>query len=135
MDIFFELKKLNFPTEKYLVIGGAALAGRGLKETRDLDILLSKDLMEELRKDTSWNHHPRIIPTEEAGLVNDEGTVELYPTVGGIDLPFEDMKTREEIIEGIPFADLHDIVKIKESYGREKDLKDIVLIQSYLRNN
>ena len=133
MDIFLELKKLNFPKEKYLVIGGAALAGRGLKETRDLDILLSRDFMEKLRKDSNWSYHPRIIPTEEAGLVSDDGTVELYPTVGGIDLPFEDMKTREEIIEGIPFADLHDIVKIKESYGREKDLKDIVLIQNYLK--
>jgi hypothetical protein len=132
MDIFSELKKLNFPQEKYLVIGGAALAGRNLKQTRDLDILVEKDFLEELRKDSNWKYHPRVIPTEEAGLVNDEGTVELYPTVGSIDLKFQDMKTREEIIEGIPFADLRDILLIKKSYAREKDLKDAELIERYL---
>ncbi len=133
MDVFSELNKLNFPQEKYLVIGGAALAGRNLKETRDLDILVEKDFLKELRKDTTWKYHPRIIPTEEAGLVNAEGTVELYPTVGGIDLTFKDMKTREEFIEGLPFANLQDILLIKQSYGREKDLKDIKLIEAYLK--
>jgi hypothetical protein len=132
MDIFSELKKLNFPQDKYLVIGGAALAGRNLKQTRDLDILVEKDFLKELEKDTNWKYHPRIIPTEEAGLVNDDGTVELYPTVGGIDLRFEDMKTREETIEGFPFANLKDILRIKQAYHREKDLKDIELIETYL---
>ncbi len=132
MDIFSELKKLNFPQEKYLVIGGAALAGRNLKQTRDLDILVEKDFLENLRKDHNWKYHPRIIPTEEAGLVNEEGTVELYPTVGGVDLKFEEMKAREEIIQGIPFANLRDIFLIKQSYRREKDLKDIELIERYL---
>lgn len=133
MDIFFELKKLNFPSDTYLVIGGAALAGRNLKQTRDLDILVRKDFLEELRKDPNWKYHPRIIPTEEAGLVNGDGTVELYPTVGGIDLTFKEMKTREEIIDGIPFANLTDILLIKQVYKREKDLKDIELIQVYLK--
>jgi hypothetical protein len=132
MDIFLELKKLNFPPDKYLVIGGAALAGRNLKQTRDLDILVEKNFLEELRKDSHWKYHPRIIPTEKAGLVNEEGTVELYPSVGKIDLEFEDMKTREETIEGVPFANLQDILLIKKSYRREKDLKDIELIETYL---
>lgn len=133
MDIFAELKKLNFPQEKYLVIGGASMAGRGLKQTKDLDLLLSRDLIEELRKDSNWQYHPRIIPTEEAGLVNEDGTVELYPTVGGgLDLSFEDMKSREEVIQGFPFADLKDELLIKQAFRREKDLKDIALIEAYL---
>jgi hypothetical protein len=120
MDIFLELKKLNFPPDKYLVIGGAALAGRNLKQTRDLDILVEKNFLEELRKDSHWKYHPRIIPTEKAGLVNEEGTVELYPTVGKIDLEFEDMKTREETIEGVPFANLQDILLIKKLIEEKK---------------
>ena len=108
------------------------MAGRKLKETKDIDLLLSKDFIEELRKDTTWKYHPRIIPSEEAGLVNSDGSVELYPAVGGIALSFEDMKTREEIIDGIPFADLHDILRIKETYKREKDMGDIELIKTYL---
>ena len=108
------------------------MAVRGLKETKDIDLFLSKDFIEKLRTDNSWKYHPRIIPTEEAGLANNDGTIELYPTIGGIHLNFEDMKTREEIIDGIPFADLHDILTIKETYKREKDLKDIELIKRFL---
>ena len=134
MDIFSELKKLNFPKSKYLVIGGATMAGRGLKQTKDLDLLLSRDFIEELRKDKKWKYHPRIIPPEEAGLVNEDGTVELYPTVGGgLSLSFEDMKTREEIIQDFPFADLRDELLIKQAFRREKDLKDIELIEEYLK--
>ncbi len=135
MDIFFELNRLNFPKDKYLVIGGAALAGRGLKQTQDLDMLVQKDFLEELRKSSVWKHHPRIITTEEPGLVNMSGTVELYPTVGGADLTFDDMKKREEIINGFPFARLNDILLIKLAYHREKDLKDIVVIRTFLTNN
>lgn len=135
MDIFSTIKNLHLPANKYLVIGGAALAGRGIKETKDVDLLLSKDLLNEFRNSNSWLYHPRIIPTEEAGLVNSDGTVELYPTVGGINLPYEEIKAREEVIDGIPFANLMDILKIKQFYKRDKDLKDIVLIEEYLKLN
>ncbi len=132
MNIFTTIKNLDFPASEYVVIGGAALAGREIKETSDADILLSRGLLDELRKSPDWKYHPRIIPTEEAGLVNIDGTVELYPTVGGIELSFEEIKSREEVIEGIPFANLEDILKIKETYGRQKDLRDIELIKTYL---
>ncbi len=112
----------------------AALAGRGLKETRDIDLLVSRKLLAKLANDASWKVHPRIIPTEEAGLVRDDGIlVELYPTVGLIDLPFEIIKASEEIIDGIPFANLSHILAIKEAYAREKDLVDVKRIQSYLK--
>lgn len=133
MDLFTEIKKLHFPPEDYIVIGGAALAGRGLKETRDIDLLVSRRLLERLAGDPSWKVHPRIIPTEEAGLVRDDGIlVELYPTVGLIDLPFEEVKACEELIDGIPFANLTHILAIKEAYAREKDLVDIQRIKNYL---
>lgn len=133
MDIFSELKKLDFPTDQYVVIGGAAMAGRGIKETKDLDLLLSRSLIETLKKDPTWHHHPRIVPTEEAGLVNDDGTVELYPTIDGFEQGFDDLKERVEMINGFPFANLHDVIKIKQTYNREKDIKDIERIQSYLQ--
>jgi hypothetical protein len=132
MDIFSELEKLNFPQDKYMVIGGAAMAGRGIKQTKDLDLLLSRDFIEALRTDSAWHHHPRIIPTEGAGLVNESGTVELYPTIGGFELGFDELVERVEMINGFPFAHLEDVMKIKKTYNREKDLKDIELIEMYI---
>ncbi|MDB5260654.1 MAG: hypothetical protein JWN37_885 [Candidatus Nomurabacteria bacterium] len=131
-DIFTLIKSLNFPPDKYVVIGGAAMAGRKIKETTDIDILVSQDLLEELKKKPEWHYHPRIIPTEPSGLVNNEGTVELYPTIGGTNKGFEEVRKDSEMIQGIPFATLSHVVEIKKIYSRNKDLKDIEIIKKYL---
>lgn len=133
MNIFSEVKKYNFPPDEYVVIGGAALAARKLKETNDIDIVASSKLLNEYREKAGWHFHPRIIPTEEPGVANDEGTIELYPTVGGIaEMTFERLRKNAEIIEGIPFASLQDVILIKQVYAREKDLVDVEKIKTYL---
>ncbi len=133
MDIFAEIKKYNFPTEEYVVIGGAAMAARGLKETNDIDIVVSQKLLEEYRTKEGWHRHERIIPTEEPGVANDEGTIELYPSVGGIaEMDFARLKKNAEIIESIPFAGLDDVRIIKEVYARDKDLIDVAKIKAFL---
>ena len=58
MDVIEELKKLNFPSEKYVVFGGAALAARGLRETFDIDIVASDDLLAKCGAE-GWKEHPR----------------------------------------------------------------------------
>jgi hypothetical protein len=46
MNLFDEIKKLNFPNDKYVVVGGAAMAARGIKETGDIDIVVMPDLFD-----------------------------------------------------------------------------------------
>ena len=78
MNIAKTIKKLSFPQSEYILIGDAALALRGIKETSDIDILVSKALLEKLKEeneklkdeDKYWVYHPRIIASEEAGLIH-----------------------------------------------------------------
>jgi hypothetical protein len=133
VNIFTEIKKHNFPPDEYVVFGGAAMAARGLKETNDIDIVASQKFLAEYRSKKGWRDHPRIIPTEEHGVANEEGTIELYPTVGGIaEMTFERLRENAEIIDGIPFASLKDVRIIKEVYNREKDLLDVIKIEKFL---
>ena len=132
MDILKLVKNLNFPQSEFLIIGGAAMAIRKIKETKDIDILVSKDLLEQLKKDTAWNYHSRIVTTEESGLINNDKTIELYPTIANNTLTFSELKANQEIISAVPVAGLNDVLRIKEFYHREKDLKDIELIKLYL---
>ncbi len=132
MDILKLVKNLNFPQSEFLIIGGAAMAIRKIKETKDIDILVSKDLLEQLKKDTTWNYHSRIVVTEESGLINNDKTIELYPTIANDTLTFSELKANQEIIGTVPVACLNDVLRIKEFYHREKDLKDIELIKLYL---
>ena len=41
MNIAKTIKKLSFPQSEYILIGGAVLALRGIKETSDIDISIS----------------------------------------------------------------------------------------------
>lgn len=134
MNVIEEIKKLNLPKDSYVVIGGSSLAVRGIRETADIDLVVSKDLLEEYKQKEEWHIHPRLDTTKEPGLTN--GLVEMYPDIGyGIDDTFEEMRNRVDIINGIPVASLEDILKIKETYKREKDLRDIELIRKYIEQN
>lgn len=60
----------------------------------------------------------------------------------GTDLWFKDYRLdtgtlikNAEIINGIPFLPLSELIKFKKALGREKDFKDIELIEQYLKNN
>ena len=132
MDIIKVTRGLNFPEADYIIIGGAAMAIRKIKETSDIDILVSQDLLKILRNSKEWSHHLRILANEEAGLVNKEKTVELYPEIANNSISFEELKLGQEVIEGIPVANLNHIIKIKQFYAREKDFKDIAIIRKYL---
>ena len=69
------------------------------------------------------------------GLVNKEGSIELYPTIAGDTISFRELRKNAEIINDIPFISLEDVVRIKEFYGREKDKFDIERIKNYLKQN
>ncbi len=131
MDIFTQIKRLNFPLDQYVVFGGAAIAARGIRETNDADILVTKELLDKCAQDGQWKIHPRLDPNEPAGL--DNGIIEIYPTIGGgFSTNFKELRANADMIDGIPFCSLEDVIRIKEVYGREKDLKDVELIRRYL---
>ena len=132
MDVIAEIKKLNFPPDQYVVFGGASLAARRIRETHDADILVVPELLERCRGDRQWRVHPRINANEPDGL--DNGVIEIYPTIGGgYKADFNTLRKNAEIIGGVPFCDLKDVKAIKASYGREKDLRDIQLIDEFLK--
>ncbi|MCL5006743.1 MAG: hypothetical protein M1153_01150 [Patescibacteria group bacterium] len=131
MSIFTKIKELNFPPDQYIVFGGAAIAARGIRETKDADILVTQELLDECSQDNQWQTHPRLDPNEPAGL--DNGIIEIYSTIGGgFSTNFKELRANADIIDDIPFCSLEDVIRIKEAYGREKDLKDVELIKQYL---
>ena len=54
-------------------------------------------------------------------------------TFGDYDPTFEQMIEKAEMIHGIPFAPLSEVLKWKLAFGRPKDIADVQLIQAYLK--
>ena len=50
MNIFDQVKSLNLPLGKYVVVGGGVLAAHGIRDFKDIDILITEELFDELKK-------------------------------------------------------------------------------------
>ncbi len=118
-QILDKLKSLNFFQNQYCVMTGAALVLHGVRpETNDIDIGCTSKLFKEL-----LNKGFELIKKNKFEAIVIDGCIEI----------FEDwVPDNIELIEGIPVADINSIRVYKERLGREKDLKDIVLIDRFL---
>jgi hypothetical protein len=128
-DVLREVSQLNFPLGKYVIVGGAVLAVHGMKHTSDIDIVASPELLGHLRQNAEWKTANR--PSGEPGVC--KGCIEVYPDVNcpAYHPEFQDLLEHAELVEGIPFASLDDVKLFKKGYGREKDFRDIQLIENY----
>lgn len=123
-----KLEKLKLPKKQYAIFGGGPLAIRGLRETNDLDIMVYDELYNEISEKHKNNGEDKI------KIDFEEGEIEIYPARNALlDNP-EEVIDRAEEINGFKFISLKDSIEWKKKKGREKDLKDVELIEQYLNN-
>lgn len=124
-----QLRGLKLPVDQFAVTSSGPMAVRGIREARDLDIVVTDKLWEELSK--KYPVIPRdLCDTLHVGDVEILGNFSKNPN-SGIATVDEQINTAD-VIDGIRFVNLNLIIKFKQELGREKDLKDIKLIKEYL---
>lgn len=119
-EVIQKMKATGFPPEEYWIQAGAAMLLHGLREqTHDIDIGCSPALMETIRAmgcpyELLPDGHKKYAVTEDIEASENwaSGTVTL--------------------IDGLPVVSLEDVIRLKESLGREKDFRDIARIRAYL---
>ena len=123
MKYLKELKELKLPKDKFAVFGSGPLAIRGLRENEDIDIILKKDIYNDLKSKYPSN--------EKGGL--QIGQIEVYDRWQfGEDV--NQLIDSADIIEGIRFVKLEHVLEWKKKRMKEKDIKDIKLIEKYLNS-
>lgn len=118
VEFIAELKKLDLPATEFVILSGGSMLMRGLREqTHDLDLSASKELAEKL---DLYN-----CPRDKHGLY----------------IPFENVQMDDDmsrfhfdVIDGYQCESLEDILRQKRKWNRPKDLKDIEIIEEYLKN-
>ena len=119
-----ELRKLNLPVDSYVIFGSGSMSVRGIRESSDLDIIVSDKVWQDfIKKYSTKNNNKSIIQIGNIEICKD-----LLPWLDNS----EELIKRSEIIDGFSFLTLEDTLKLKEKFGREKDREDIKLIQEYL---
>jgi hypothetical protein len=128
MDIFKRLQELDFPLGSYVVVGGGLLAALGIREARDDDVAVTSALFEELRLRPGYQvlvkYGKEFLAYRDADIIPGLDW-EDYPTT------VEEAIRSAEIIKGFPFLNLEETIKFKRAMGREKDFRDIALLEEY----
>ncbi|MDR2063358.1 MAG: class I tRNA ligase family protein [Candidatus Nomurabacteria bacterium] len=135
------VKKLGLPLDEVLVFGSGIMDVLGMKESDDIDLIVSDKVFEAIENSGQWSSvYKKAIDKIMRKKIVDGMEVE---TSGGYDwLDWYDEKSgfkgliqRAEKIDGVNFVNLPDLLDWKKSMNREKDQKDIKLIEEYLARN
>lgn len=114
-----ELDKLNLPKDKYALFGSSVIAIRGIRDSEDVDIVVKPELWQELTK-------KYLVENDKLIKI---GNIEIYKTW----LPwFEDtgvLIDDADIFKGHRVVKLEFWKKWKKEYNREKDQKDLKLVE------
>jgi hypothetical protein len=117
------LKQLILPKNQYLIWGSGPLAIREIRDSQDIDLIISNQLWKSLIHD---------YPLSSKNMIR-IGNIEIWQDCLNLSYKIEDMVSHPDIIENFPFMTLSDTIEWKKFMNREKDLKDIALIQDYLK--
>lgn len=129
-NFFEKIKELNLPFGKYVIIGSGTLDALGIRPASDIDIAVTKDLQEELRKDGTWQEkelYGKIFLEKDIYTIIPQLNWEKYKTTT------EEAISSALIIKDIPFMNLEELLRFKKALNRDKDIKDIKLLEEMLR--
>ena len=120
LEIIKELNRFSYNKDNYWLLTGGAMVLYEIKEqTSDIDLGCNKKMADMLERDDflfnlseSGNRHFKYGYCIEVfeNLINDTVTV----------------------LENIPVITIAGLIEMKEELGREKDFKDIAIIEEYL---
>jgi len=129
--LFQKVKELKLPENKYALFGSAPMGIRGLKECSDIDLVVTEDLWQEFKNKQGWEY--KITENSVEYIQNSDSNIEIWhdwrPWYQDV-MPFID---NSEIIDNLPFVRLEYVLEWKRQFGREKDLKDVEIIEEFLR--
>lgn len=149
------LRATSIPRDELVVVGGAAMQLLGIKQTNDIDAVVSlPTLTERIRLrtlDSRFGRGYMHSPLDNERIVQDElnfdvlhwkdfydaesiGTLALLPTPNDslYAVSFEELRDEAIDVLGVLVSPAERVLEWKQAVGREKDLADIVLIQSHL---
>lgn len=130
---FEHLKSFNLPAEQYFITGSGPLGIRNLREIQDIDIFVTRELWEILSsKYGVIDDGYKIKVVFPGNIVSAFRANSFYTEAKASDDPTLDERlAKAELIDGMPFESIEHIIHFKRKSGRDKDLKDILLIKAW----
>ena len=103
------------------------MAIRGLKEPHDLDVVVTEEVYDTYRTKEGWTEE-----TTGTDTYLQNNGIELWHNWKPGTWDVRELIANAEIIEGLPFVPLAQVLEWKESNARPKDIEDAQLIRAYI---
>lgn len=121
------VRSLGLPQGDFALHGSAPMLAHGiLDEINDVDIVA---------RGAAWEYAKRLAPLQQGrkdDVVRPRPEVEIFDGWLGDDT--DQLIDGAELIEGVPFVTLEEVLRFKRRLGRPKDEKHLRLIEQYLAN-
>lgn len=132
-NLITKIKELNLPEGQYMICGSAILDILGIRPAKDIDLLVTPELFEDLKKNQGWEPHSKYSTTisHPQGLADAKQTLDFMKE----NHTFAQSLEKATFIEGIPFMGLEFLIEAKKQLNREKDIADIETINEYMESN
>lgn len=131
---FAELKKFQLPLGQYAIISSGPLGIRNIREIGDIDIIVTQELWDVLAAKYGVSEKDGV-----KKIVFPGDLIEAFRE-GSFPHEYKDAPTiaeriaKAEIIEGMPFESLDSVLFYKRKMQRQKDIKDVALIENWLKS-
>jgi len=128
-EIIEAMKGLDLPAGGYIVFGSCPLAMAGIRESGDIDMLVSPEVLEML-KQAGWRQINK--GPDDKPYVKGDFEAHSNWKFSSYSPTLEHLLASADVVDGIPFASLAEVRKWKVASGRPKDIADVQLIDDYL---
>ena len=130
------VKELGLPLEQIIVIGSGILDQLGVRRAEDVDIAASSELIKKLSKDYGdWTK--KFDGNQRLYFVKIDGSAELWDgwEFDGQVVGYDDLLNHSVVYDDIRFVNLEFLRRWKNWRGREKDTRDVELIDEWRAKN
>ncbi len=137
LDHLEAVRSLDLPEGSFIVVGASCLAVKGIRPSNDIDIVVTQAVFDLIRG-RGWEIDPVFKEKWNRERLT-HGHFEVYNDMvlekEGKRFSAEELIPTAEMVEGVPFLSLPDLIRFKRDSARSKDLDDIVLTEDYLRTH
>jgi len=132
-EIKDKARELNLKVGEYALCGSVPLAAHGIRDANDIDMVVLPEVYEGLKK-KGWK--VKTFPGgERVGLTKDVFEAFKDWNYGSYNPPVAELINGADIIDGIPIVKLGEVLKWKRVFNREKDRRDVALIEEFMKRS
>jgi len=117
--------RLGLKRGSYVVIGGAVLEILNLRETSDVDLVVSDEVYAHYRDDKKWAEY---VQDNGKKVLSHDGYNLMHTWMGN---NLKHLLHQSFEVEKIAFMSIDELIEAKRHLGRKKDLEDIMLLEEY----